>query len=198
MFPKTLLDALRHVWNHLQLLNVPAAIMGGLANSAWENFRVTKDIDFLVALNEKDTERVVLELQKAGIRPKRDPAVLKFGDVELIQLLYEPPDSFVDIQIDLLVARSEYHQTALSRCVTAKLPGFETDIQIVSCEDLIVLKLIAGRIIDRADAAYVLRANRDTMDVAYLLSWCDKLNLNAELAEIWDEAFPGELPPKSE
>jgi hypothetical protein len=33
------------------------------------------------------------------------------------------------------------------------------------------------------------------MDVNYLVTWCRSLNLQAALAEIWDEAFPGQTPP---
>jgi len=37
------------------------------------------------------------------------------------------------------------------------LPGLDIPIAILNCEDVILHKLIAGRIIDRADAAMLLR-----------------------------------------
>lgn len=61
--------------------------------------------------------------------------------------------------------------------------------------NLILFKLLAGRIIDRADAAALLRINRDQMDLAYFLRQIERLALQSNLAEIWAEAFPGESPP---
>jgi hypothetical protein len=54
----------------------------------------------------------------------------------------------------------------------------------------------AGRIIDRADAAALLRLNRAGLDVPYLLKWVTQFNLGAEWAEIWGEAVPAEAVPE--
>jgi hypothetical protein len=62
----------------------------------------------------------------------------------------------------------------------------------LSCEDILILKMTAGRIIDRADAAALLRLNRVGLNLAYLTRWVTQLNLGAEWNEIWSEAFPGE------
>ena len=64
-----------------------------------------------------------------------------------------------------------------------------------SCEDLLIHKLMAGRIIDRADAAAVLRANRDSLDLDYLARWANELRLTEELREIWREAYGEQAPP---
>jgi hypothetical protein len=37
----------------------------------------------------------------------------------------------------------------------------------------------------------------NSLDVEYLLRWVRELELTAELAEIWVEAFPEEEPPVS-
>jgi hypothetical protein len=62
-------------------------------------------------------------------------------------------------------------------------------------EDILTLKMNAGRLIDRADAAALLRLNRATLDLPYLLGWVSRLNLHSEWAGIWAEAFPGEPRP---
>src|SRR5438046_5804634 len=41
--------ALRHAWESLQEIGVPAAVMGGLAVSTWKHLRATQDVDLLVA-----------------------------------------------------------------------------------------------------------------------------------------------------
>ena len=60
---------------------------------------------------------------------------------------------------------------------------------------MILLKLMAGRIVDLTDAAYLLRYNARHIDIDYLLNWGQKLALASDVAMIWDEAFPGLTPP---
>ena len=43
----------------------------------------------------------------------------------------------------------------------------------------------------------LLRTNRAGLNLEYLLSWTKMLSLGAELAQVWDEAFPGEGIPAS-
>jgi hypothetical protein len=42
-----LLRALKHVWVALQPLNLPMAVMGGIAVAAWKHVRATQDVDLL-------------------------------------------------------------------------------------------------------------------------------------------------------
>jgi hypothetical protein len=95
-------------------------------------------------------------------------------------------------QVDLLFAGSEYQKTALARRTRADIPGLDHPVQVLRPEDLIVFKLLAGRVIDRADAAMLLRENRPEIEMAYLADWIRRLSLRDELAEIWREAFPDE------
>ena len=117
--------------------------------------------------------------------------------MRIVQLLYEPKDAFVDVQIDLLLAESEFHRQALARRIPARLTDLDVELFTLSCEDMLVLKMSAGRIIDRADAAALLRLNRTGLDLGYLLTWVNRLALADEWAEIWQEALPGEPPPES-
>jgi hypothetical protein len=77
-----------------------------------------------------------------------------------------------------------------------RLVALDFDLDVLACEDLILHKLLAGRFVDRADAAMLLRANRADLNLDYLLGWTTTLSLGAELAEVWGEAFPGEAMPK--
>ena len=59
----------------------------------------------------------------------------------------------------------------------------------------LTLELLAGRMIDRADAAALLRANRESLDCDYLLHWIKALELRAAWTEVRIEAFPEQPPP---
>jgi hypothetical protein len=187
---ETVLRALQHVWTTLEPLQAPMAVMGGLALAVWKHVRATRDVDLLVNLGSKDADEVIALFQAAGVRPKRQPPILAVGPLRILQLLYEPPGTLVDLQIDVLLAESEYFQQALSRRIPARLPGLDLEIAVLSCEDLILHKLIAGRIIDRLDAVALLRINGPGLDQEYLKEWVSRLSLTAEWQEVWKEAFP--------
>jgi hypothetical protein len=187
--------ALKHIWVHLEPFHLPRAIMGGLSLALWDHIRATQDVDLLVDFGSADVAGILQTLERAGIRSKHQPPILTIGPVRILQLLYEPPGVFVEIQIDLLFAESDFQRQAITRRVAAQLPGLDFEIFVLSCEDIIIFKLIASRVIDQADAAALLRINRAHLDFTYLQDWIGRLALTAEWAEIWDEAFPGEPLP---
>jgi hypothetical protein len=195
MAAEVVMRALKHVWLTLQPLNLPMAVMGGLALAAWQHIRATQDVDLLLGIQEQDVAGFLERLAVAKIYPKHEPAILSVGQLRIVQLLYEAPGTYLDIQIDLLIAQSEYHQAAIARRIATPLPGLESGVFVVSCEDLILLKLLGGRLIDRADAAALLRLNRPTLDLAYLMRWVGELQLDTEFGEIWKDALPGETCP---
>lgn len=187
--------SLRHVWLTLEPLELPMAVMGGIALAAWKYVRATRDVDLLLGIGEQDPTELLQRLEAAEIRPKRDPPTMTLGQLDVMQLLYEPPDAFLDLQIDLLLAKRGYHLDALERRVLTQLPDLDISIAALACEDLILHKLLAGRIIDRADAAALLRANRQSLDLDYLAHWTRGLKLTQEFTEVWNEALPGEPLP---
>lgn len=186
------LDTLRHAWLTLQPFNAPMAVMGGLALAAWEHVRATRDVDLLIGIEFSQSDELLRRLAAAGFRAKRNPPMLTLGNLRLVQLLYEPPGTLLDLQVDLLLAESEYHRTALSRRVATRLPGLDVELFVLTCEDLILHKLLAGRILDRADCAALLAANRHTLDRPYLVRWSKDLGVAAELSDVWAAALPDE------
>jgi len=195
MASEALIGALRHVWRTLGSLQVPAALMGGIAMAAWKHVRATRDIDLLVSVVGHPPQRVREQLQIAGIRPKGGGAAVPLGGLQAMPFLYEPPETFLEIQIDLFAATTDYHEEALRRRVPFLLPGSDLQVEVLTCEDLILHKLLAGRIIDQADVAALLRLNRKVLDSRLLLGCARALSLEPTLAEAWGEAFPGESLP---
>jgi hypothetical protein len=166
------------------------AVTGGLALATSKHVRATRDVDLLVDVGGNDLDQLIEELRTAGLRPKRTPPVTSLGALDVVQLLYEPPEAFVELQIDLLLAKSEYHREALRRRVPTQLPDLGIGIAVLACEDLILHKLLAGRLIDRADAAALVRANRDRLDWDYLARWARELAVTDDLAQARNDAFP--------
>jgi hypothetical protein len=190
-----ILATLRHLCETLRRLQIPCALMGGLALATWKHPRFTKDVDLLVAPGDANTDDLVRSLIDAGFRAKRAKPLAKIDEAEFLQVFYEPEDSFVEVQIDLLLVRTTYQQEAIRRRTPADSTELGFEIDVLACEDLIVLKLLAGRMIDLADCHALLRANRSSLDVEYVARWLDQLGLRAEFEQAWKEAFPGEQVP---
>jgi hypothetical protein len=137
--------AREHVWQTLAPLGRPMAVMGGIALSAWKHIRATQDVHLLVAMSEADAPTVLATLQAAKINPKREPPLVTLGETQFLQLQYEPSGTFLLLQVDLLFANSEFSRSALARRNRVTLP--ELAVDVVSCEDLIIYKILAGRIL---------------------------------------------------
>lgn len=181
---------LRHVWRALLPLNIPMAVMGGIALASWKHVRATRDVDLLLGIDAKGSELVRKTLVGAGLRAKPRVPDTTLGDLTAVPMLYEPPETYLDLQVDLLLGKGAYHQNALQRRVSTPLPGMDLVVDVLTCEDLILHKLLAGRIIDLADAAALLRINEATVDRDYLRSWVATLELKTLWSQVENEAFP--------
>jgi hypothetical protein len=195
MASEALRSVLNLVWGTIQPLGQPCALMGGLALAVWSHARFTRDVDLLLGIDRTEIDTVVNQLVSRGCRPKRVPPLLTVGDHSFLQFFYNPPDEFYEIQFDLLLAETPLQKSALSRCIEQGIEGVDRPVSVLSCEDLILFKLVSGRIIDRADAAMLLRENVDDLDLQYLGDWIGRLDLGKDFQEIWAEALPArELP----
>ena len=67
--PESMLAALRQAWTAVRVLNVPAALMGGIALASWKYPRATRDIDLLVGIADLRPERLVEILRAFGLAP---------------------------------------------------------------------------------------------------------------------------------
>src|SRR5262245_56900320 len=123
MYPDAVIQTLLHVTESLERLSVPCALCGGLAVSNWKHLRTTHDVAIRMASDVITIDSLLTELANQGLRPKRHPPVLQIGDCRFASLLHEPPKTFLDIQVDLLFADTEFQQQSLRRRQSAELPG---------------------------------------------------------------------------
>jgi hypothetical protein len=164
--------------------------MGGMAMSVWNHIRATRDVDVLIGIGTEEEARLLECLAQNGFHAISIPPVRPFGVFRLLQVAFEPPEAFVSIRADLLIVQSEYHRKALERRVSARLPYVDLPISVLSCEDLIIHKLLAGRIIDRADCVALFQQNRSDLDWLYFGHWIRTFKLQPAVMEVWQEAFP--------
>lgn len=189
-----IIDTLRHLWCTIDQQKIPAAVVGGLALASWKHPRATRDVDVMVSLTDDQLERLVAALVNTGFRVKSEGAPIKLQHTDIVQLAYEPPDAFVDVPVDLLVVKSAYARQALQRSVTVTAESLGFEFRVLACEDLIINKLLAGRAIDLADAAALIRANANALDQQYLKDKVHQLGLTEPFGKTWADAGADERP----
>lgn len=186
---------LRAGWDALGSVDAPKAVIGGLALTAWRHARYTRDADVLVAIDEGRFDELRVALSAAGFRPRHSPALRILDGQAIAQFTFQPVGALMPFQFDVLLVASDFQREAVQRAVPWPLAGPGGDVLVVRPDDLVVIKLQAGRIIDCADAAMVLRENRDEIDFQRLHREIVRHGLRAEYQAIWRDAFPAEPTP---
>ncbi len=165
----------------LAAARVSFATIGGCARNAYAEPRATKDVDFVVLASEQGYRAVTSELSQRGF----SRATMVRAPDDLI------PDfeSFRDPlgrRIDILFAKTEFEESALFRA-EPQSPYAHVTLPVVSREDLVVYKLIAGRTQDWADLEAVVRSARLSsreLDWQYVETWCARWEASDRLAEL--------------
>jgi hypothetical protein len=189
-------EVLQKVWAALEPLGQPMAVMGGLALAIWKHVRATRDVDVLISLESTEEAAMRELLRRAGVRRQPSAADVRLGKLRLLRFICAVEDAALELEVDVLIAEGPYHKQALRRRIETTL--LDTRVFVLTCEDVILHKLLAGRIIDRYDVAELLRRNSDTLDYAYLLSWAGDLGVLAELKELWGQGMADRPFPASD
>ena len=195
MASEGVLATLRAGWDATRTIAAPKALIGGLALSAWNHARYTRDADVLMAIPPEQIDELVTALVNAGFRTRHTPPLRIIDGQGIVQFTFQPADALMPFQFDVLLATTPFQRASLSRATPRRLPGDGAVVAVVRPDDLIVLKLLAGRMIDRADAAMVLRENRNDIDFDHLHRVVVAEGLKDDYRSIWSDAYPDEPAP---
>ncbi|MBI4507015.1 MAG: nucleotidyl transferase AbiEii/AbiGii toxin family protein [Chloroflexi bacterium] len=160
----TILSVAAEVGAFLEELAVPYAIIGGLAAQHWGEPRFTRDVDVAV-LAPSAQEAALLEALAARFQP-RLPDALAFARRHRVLLLQARDGTPIDVSL----AIPGYEEEVMRRAVVADLPGLRT-VRLVSAEDLIIHKCVAGRPRDIEDVERVLSRQGRAIDRPYVRRW---------------------------
>ena len=150
------------------------ALAGGWAYSALVEPRATTDIDVLLLLEQPSRDRLQSLLSSLFDSTIVHPAAMIFHGISIWRCVGILKNQ--EVVIDLLLADSEYLQTALSRRRQILLD--DLSVPILTMEDLILLKTLAGRLQDQADLEKIrLRQDELHVDWTYVGEWKAKLGL---------------------
>ncbi len=150
------------------------ALTGGWAYSALVEPRATTDIDILILLEPPSREQVEALVSSLFDSTIIRPSPMVFQGISIWRIV--GIRSGQEVVIDFLLADSAYLRTALERRQTV---SFDTlQVPMLSIEDLVILKMVAGRLQDRADLEKI-HARQDDLHVnwTYVDRWKTTLGL---------------------
>jgi predicted nucleotidyltransferase len=179
---ETVLPALRAAVRALDGLGVQYALVGGLAMPSWGRIRATADADILLHADAVGTVAVAEALRQHGFAHMDRADRVQIDDKWILHFWFPVRLQTVSVRVDLLVGDAAEHARIVERAVIRIIDGFRA--RVASCEDLILLKLVAGRAIDLADARELFQVNRDSLDLVYLRGQAAGMGITEALAEL--------------
>lgn len=152
--------ALRALGNLLDALGIRWVLIGGLAANRYRrSARYTDDVDLLLADAGPGIEALEIALRDEGWVTRRASP-----EGELLRARH------VEFGVaDLMIAGTEYQQEAIRRALDEPIEEGLT-VAVLSAEDVIIHKLIAGRSQDFADIEAIVAAGVK-LDTHYIERW---------------------------
>ena len=161
----------------LDALEVPYAIGGSFASSAWGQPRQTRDLDVgvLVSLEQVRKLADAVEVEFLFSRSEMEDAATGSTEFRSFQLLHLSELFKIDV---FPLDDTSYTEQLLARRRPYRLgPGY--DAQFVSPEDIVITKLrwyeLGNRVSDRQwnDIVQVLETQWESFDFQYAARWCE-------------------------
>jgi len=150
----------RAAFNFLESQGTRYLVVGGLAVVVVGEPRTTADADAIVFVSPSEADALIRRAAEAGFDVRQD--------VERERLATTGTMRFRKgrFQIDLITASLPFEEVAYQRASVHELFGIR--LSFPSPEDLILLKVLAGRDKDMLDAAGVARRHAGRLDIPYL------------------------------
>lgn len=178
-------DVTREFCTLFERLDIPYAIMGGVAARVHSLPRPTFDVDFTASIERSALPVLAKEAELIGCTAPPSQATGWIDSVRGMPVVkYQWHTSAGSVDVDIFLAETEYQKVLLSRRQRLTLDGRES--WFVTAEDLVLLKLMANRPKDRIDVSDLLFV-QGQLDEAYLHEWADKLKILPLLTTVLKE-----------
>lgn len=158
-----LFEALAQILSRLDAQGARAAVLGGLAVSAWTEPRFTRDVDLAVAVQtDADAERIIRQIRADGYRLLAAVEQTATGRLSTVRLL-PPGESEEGVIVDLLFASSGIESEIVDAAALIDI-GAGAPVRVARVGHLIALKLLAHDPVARPQDGLDLRALRGALD----------------------------------
>jgi hypothetical protein len=142
----------------LRALRHPAMLIGGLAVIARGVPRFTIDIDAVIRAEGLDVDRLWGVLRNSGFEPRVENAA-EFARQRQVLLLHHPASG---MPVDLSLGWLAFEEDAIARATPVDFGG--VCLPVATPADLVVLKAVAWRGIDRSDITELVVRHHSDMN----------------------------------
>jgi hypothetical protein len=185
-------DALRDLAGVLDALGLRWFLFGAQAAILYGSTRVTEDIDVTVELGGLPTRKLAKALSRSGFA-LRFAATEAFVDrTRVLPAIH----ASTDVPVDIVFAGPGLEELVIARIVRHEREGLS--IPVVSPEDLVVLKILAGRPRDLEDARSVVQSRKASLDdvqIEETLALLEEALSQSDLLPLW-RTLAMRRPPK--
>jgi hypothetical protein len=150
--------ALSALANVLKTLGRPSMLIGGIAVIARGVPRLTVDVDAVIQAAGLDIARLWQVLRDSGFQPRVDDAE-EFATERQVLLLRHAASG---IPVDLSLGWMTFEEAAMARATPVDLGGVRLSVAVP--EDLVVLKAVAWRNLDKSDITELVVRHHAGMD----------------------------------
>jgi predicted nucleotidyltransferase len=159
----------------LEALDLPWALVGGMAMNTWVKPRATKDVDVYADLPARLRPRLQRELEQRGFHvPAMEEELQRFGVFR--------SRSADGVFLDVFEAVGPLGQAILDRRRKVVVEGH--DLRVCTPEDLAVLKVFSDRERDLDDVVALAAAPKLNLDLSYVERWARQLDDSQGVDEV--------------
>jgi len=177
MIKNLLVEIIEKLYKICRREKIEIVFTGGIAVGVYGIPRATYDVDGIALIGEEKIKGVLSALKKEGFKHDPKKPVKAIQGMPFVTLVY----SKYKIYVDLFLARDKFQREIISR--SRVFPFNRIRIKVVSPEDLILIKLQAGRERDIEDIRGIISESQSKLDFGYLKNWAKKLGVDLFLRD---------------
>ena len=133
-------------------------LFGAQAVTLWGRPRLTADVDITVHLDPEDAAGFCADMERAAFQLLVSDRESFVARTRVLPFLHQP----TQLPLDVVLAGPGLEQQFLQRAVRVDIEG--VSVPVISPEDLVVVKILAGRPKDIEDVRSVLARRAGTLD----------------------------------
>lgn len=152
----------------IEKLGLDYIVVGALATNYHAFARGTNDADFVIAA-KLDCLQKIAPFFPADFRVDPQPQMEMMTGTS--RWIIEVDRSEFRVEIFHL-GSDPHHAEIFRRRVQVTMSWYPTKVWTLTAEDLVIQKVRWGRLKDMVDVRSILSVQRDTLDFAYIESWC--------------------------
>ncbi len=133
-------------------------LFGAQAVLLWGRPRLTADVDITARLQPEDARGFCADMEGAGFQLRVADPVAFLARTRVLPFLHLP----TQLPLDLVLAGPGLEEQFLDRAVRVEMEGLS--VPVIAPEDLVVMKILAGRPKDIEDVRAVLAERLATLD----------------------------------